>query len=195
MPVSRLLLASARASAIAIALSLALSACGAESPPVTAPSQTPIVESPTPTPTPTQSAAPATCETIVTPDSYTELTTGGLSITPQDEFVAKMQDEGQVLAVFGENGGAICQVGGAVSAVEIYGFAHFDETQLGELNTHLAQNGFAEVAPADVDGLLYEVVSDSSDIDRFYLLTPSGDVLVGGTRERINEIAGLAPLS
>jgi len=70
---------------------------------------------------------------------------------------------------FGENGGAIC--------------------------TYLAQNGFAEVEPAGIDGLLYEVVSDSGNVDRFYLLVSTGDVIVGGTRERINEIAELAPLT
>jgi len=181
------------AGAIALSVGLGATACGTETPPVAAPTEAPIVETPTPTPEPT--LEPATCENIVTAESYTELTADGLSITPQDEFVAKMQNEGQVLAVFGENGGAICQVGGGFQATEIYGFAHFDDDQLGELNTYLAQNGFAEVEPADIDGLLYEVVSDSGNVDRFYLLAPSGDVIVGGTRDRINEIAGLAPLT
>ena len=180
---------------VALSVALVATACGQEAPPVAAPTETAVVETPTPTPTPEPTVEPATCENIVTPESYAELTTDGLSITPQDEFVTKMQDEGQVLAVFGENGGAICQVGSGVSGVEIYGFAHFDDEQLGELNMYLAQNGFAEVEPADIDGLLYEVVSDSGNIDRFYLLASNGDVIVGGTRDRINEIASLAPLT
>jgi len=179
---------------LGLTVALALTGCRTEAPPVTLP--TPI-ETSTPSATPTTeppAAFDATCETIVTQATLDGFAADGVSITPQADFVAKMQAEGQTTFVlFDTNGGAICQTGNGTAAFEIYGYAVFTAAQSSELVSTLYDNGFQVDGYGDAEGQWFELPADTDGVDRVYLVLTDGRIIVGGSRDRVEEILATVP--
>ncbi|TBN56278.1 hypothetical protein EYE40_02065 [Glaciihabitans arcticus] len=179
---------------VALAVLLGLTACG--TPEVAAPTNTPTAEAPSPTPTPTTEPPAAftpACDTIVTAATLAEFTADGVSITPQAEFVAKMKGEGQDTYVqFDDNGGAICQTGNGTAAFEIYGYAKFPADQADALIDRLYGNDYKVDGFGDAEGQWFELPDDADGVDRVYLVLTTGTVVVGGSRDRVEEILEIA---
>ena len=179
---------------IALATALGITGCGTESPPQQEPSPT-VIQTPTATPTVEPPVAfDPTCETIVTPATLAGFTADGVSITPQAEFVAKMAGEGQTTFVlFDSNGGAICQTGNGTAAFEIYGYAQFTVPQSATLISTLYANGYQVDGYGDAEGQWFELPGDTEGVDRVYLVLTDGIVVVGGDRDRVEEILATVP--
>lgn len=175
--------------AILLAASIALVAtgCGDDTP--TPPTETPIAEAPSETPTP-EAPAPfvATCETIVSQATLDGFVADDVTITPQDEFIAKMAGEGQTKYVtMDAAGGAVCQTGNSIRAYEIYGYAEVTNDESNAIATILYDEGFEVDTEGTSPGQWFKYPDDQEGVDRSWYFN-DGVVIVGGDKERIEEI-------
>ncbi len=178
------------AAALAALTVLALTACGLGTP---TPSDTPTPETtasgtPTPTPTPTPDPEPvaATCENIVSPATIAGFAASGVSITPAEEFHAKLVSEGNALAAIFDAGGVVCQTGAGAGAYEIYAYAVMSIAQFDPLRVQFLADGMIE---EDTDaGVLYHVPNDMEGLPRICYFRPDAYLVCGNVGERLDEI-------
>ena len=183
---------------LAVLAVLALSACDPGTP--ATPSDTPAPEpsvsvtpDETPTPEPEGPAAAPTCENIVSPSTLADFTSAGIAITPPAEFDAKMESEGNAIAVFFDAGGVLCQTGAGLEANEIYGYAVLSDAQFAPVRAQFIADGYLEI-DGDV-GVGYEVPDGMEGLPRSCYYRAGEFTICGNDEARITEIETILGLS